>query len=48
MLDATTSRDTRLARATAGTPLSDAIINASRALALAALERAEEKQEEAT
>jgi TetR/AcrR family transcriptional repressor of nem operon len=33
-----------LARATAGTPLSDAILTASRALAQAALERAEEKE----
>ena len=39
-----------LARATAGTPLSDAVLNASRALAKAALEHAETRhaQEEAT
>lgn len=35
-----------LARATQGTPLSDAVLAASRALALAALERAEQQQEE--
>lgn len=35
-----------LARATEGTPLSDAILSASRALAVAALERAEQKAEE--
>jgi len=35
-----------LARATAGTPLSDAILTASRALAYAALERAEQKASE--
>jgi TetR/AcrR family transcriptional repressor of nem operon len=34
-----------LARATAGTPLSDAILSASRALAQAALERAEQRAE---
>jgi TetR/AcrR family transcriptional regulator, transcriptional repressor for nem operon len=33
-----------LARATEGTPLSDAVLAASRALALAALERAEEQE----
>lgn len=37
-----------LARATAGTPLSDAILTASRALALAALEHAEHKKKEET
>lgn len=35
-----------LARATAGTPLSDAVLNASRALAKLALERAEQQHEE--
>lgn len=35
-----------LARATAGTPLSDAVLSASRALAQAALERAEQRAEE--
>ena len=34
-----------LARATAGTPLSDAVLTASRALALAALEHAEHKEQ---
>lgn len=34
-----------LARATAGTPLSDSILAASKALALAALERAEQKEQ---